>query len=246
MPWSQVMCPARPSRPRGRRLARPERRHRASSRRSSPWPCTYSAWQMVSWLTCIMGSSGNSICNLREICTGDHHSRSRRPGPPAAGGPACSPWAAGPARGPADAPATPGTPPAAVGGHLPRHRRDRLEPLPPGRGRRRGVAGLTARADDRRPQPQGVIQPNGWRERSCHGRQQQPGPRSEQRGVVPPLRPGAVQHDGKGGGAQHAGRDQGNRPGGSRVRPDGPNATVEAIHPGLGPGHQGKQATCRT
>ena len=46
--------------------------------------------------------------------------------------------------------------------------------------------------------------------------------------------------------SQHAGRDQGNRPGGSRVRPDGPNATVEAIRPGLGPGHQGKQATGRT
>ena len=32
---------------------------------------------MVSWLTCIMGSSGNSIRNLREICTGDHHSCSQ-------------------------------------------------------------------------------------------------------------------------------------------------------------------------
>ena len=45
---------------------------------------------------------------------------------------------------------------------------------------------------------------------------------------------------------KHAGRDQGNRPGGSRVRPDGPNATVEAIRPGLGPGRPGKQATGRT
>src|SRR6185312_2330310 len=42
------------------------------------------------------------------------------------------------------------------------------------------------------------------------------------------------------------GRDQGNRPGGSRVRPDGPNATVEAVRPGLGPGRPGKQATGRT
>jgi len=29
-------------------------------------------------------------------------------------------------------------------------------------------------------------------------------------------------------GARHSGRDQGNRPGCSRVRPGGPNATVEA------------------
>jgi hypothetical protein len=32
---------------------------------------------MVSWLTRIMGSPGNSIRNLREICTGDHHSASQ-------------------------------------------------------------------------------------------------------------------------------------------------------------------------
>jgi len=28
---------------------------------------------MVSWLTFIMGSPGNSIRNLREICTGEHY-----------------------------------------------------------------------------------------------------------------------------------------------------------------------------
>src|SRR6185369_9039849 len=35
----------------------------------------------------------------------------------------------------------------------------------------------------------------------------------------------------EGGGAPYAGRDQGSRPGGSRVRPGGPNATVEVIRP---------------
>ena len=39
-----LICPDRPSRPRGRRLARPVRRHRASSRRNSPRPCTNRAW----------------------------------------------------------------------------------------------------------------------------------------------------------------------------------------------------------
>ena len=33
---------------------------------------------------------------------------------------------------------------------------------------------------------------------------------------------------GSASGARHTGKDQGNRPGCSRVRPDGPNATVEA------------------
>jgi hypothetical protein len=32
---------------------------------------------MVSWLTLIMGSPGNSIRNRREICCGDHHSASQ-------------------------------------------------------------------------------------------------------------------------------------------------------------------------
>jgi hypothetical protein len=32
---------------------------------------------MVSWLTHIMGSPGNSIRNRAEICTGDHHSPSQ-------------------------------------------------------------------------------------------------------------------------------------------------------------------------
>ena len=34
---------------------------------------------MVSWLTHIMGSPGNSIRNRAEICAGDHHSPSQPP-----------------------------------------------------------------------------------------------------------------------------------------------------------------------
>ena len=34
---------------------------------------------MVSWLTLIMGSPGNSIRNRREICCGNHHWPSQEP-----------------------------------------------------------------------------------------------------------------------------------------------------------------------
>ena len=101
---------------------------------------------MVSWLTCIMGSPGNSIRNRREICTGDHHSCSQLAtwGGQLRAGQLGSLGPPGLLAGPLMRPPRPVSA-AAVGGHLPGHRRDRL--AQPGRDRGERLPGMQAQGD---------------------------------------------------------------------------------------------------
>jgi hypothetical protein len=118
---------------------------------------------MVSWLTRIMGSPGNSIRNRAEICCGDHQSASQLLTRSVSGdGPASGSWAAWPAVGHTVRSPRPVLGPAAACGDFPRHRGGRL-PQPDG-DRGEGLSGMHPEGDllpVGQRQPPRVLAPSG-------------------------------------------------------------------------------------